>query len=105
MPRIEGAGRKPGQKDKFKTRKVKGKRPRKRGRKAQPVPSMTPTDLIELGTTVYGQAWRARVSERYGINRSTISRWLNDQVPWERRMICAALVDALKYLQEHPEEA
>ena len=79
--------------------------PVKHKKKAQrPVP-ISGEDLAELGKTVYGPSWKIRCEERLGINRSTLGRWQRNLISWDNRRGCAAVILALKYLQEHPEEA
>lgn len=44
---------------------------------------MTSSDLKTIAIKLFGhKAWRSRLAERLGVNRSTVTRWMNSgEVP------------------------
>ncbi len=42
---------------------------------------MTPTELQTIGLGLYGPAWRSRLAETLGSDRSRVSRWAAGKRP------------------------
>jgi hypothetical protein len=44
-------------------------------RRSLPLGGMRPRELIDIGEKVYGEGWRLKMAEDFGVDRITIWRW------------------------------